>query len=355
MQKTPFSGEPWGAVARQGNHAEAPHHSNRGSVERTQFGQRSRRWTLAGTLVLFGAACERGGAEDETEPRRPALELVARTSAPPHAPGPTPVETQKEAETSAEPPSASLCPGGTVRVKGDYCPSVAQTCLEYHPEYVKRPHDPTVSDRCLRYASPSRCLAARRELDFCMDRFEYPNREGALPRVLTSWLEAEKICESDGKRLCTEDEFNFACEGPEMLPYATGYERNSTLCNFDRDYRRPDHTRRMKPYDECPGDPFCKSELERLDQRHAIGARLSCTSWSGVIDLNGNVNEWVRIPGAKPPSRSGLKGGWWGPVRDRCRPTVRFHKENDYGYEAGFRCCADVSSGGAPTTERLTR
>ena len=61
-----------------------------------------------------------------------------------------------------------------------------------------------------------------------------------------------------------------------------------------------------------------------------------------LVDLNGNVNEWVRIPGEKPPNRSGLKGGWWGPVRDRCRPTVRFHKENDYGYEAGFRCCKDA-------------
>jgi formylglycine-generating enzyme len=57
--------------------------------------------------------------------------------------------------------------------------------------------------------------------------------------------------------------------------------------------------------------------------------------------MNGNVNEWVNLPGKKPPNRSGLKGGWWGPVRNRCRPTVTFHKENDYGYEQGLRCCKD--------------
>ncbi len=228
-------------------------------------------------------------------------------------------------------------------VAGSYCPAVAQRCLEYHPEYVRRPNDPTVSDRCLRYAEPSQCMAPRKDLAFCMDQFEYPNEKGALPRVLTSWLEAEKLCEKAGKRLCTEEEFNFACEGPDMLPYATGYVRDPDKCNMDRDYRRPDLTRRMKPYDDCPNDPHCKNELARLDQRHAIGSRLTCTSWAGLVDLNGNVNEWVRIPGEKPPNRSGLKGGWWGPVRDRCRPTVTFHKENDYGYEAGFRCCRDAA------------
>jgi formylglycine-generating enzyme required for sulfatase activity len=63
----------------------------------------------------------------------------------------------------------------------------------------------------------------------------------------------------------------------------------------------------------------------------------------GVYDLNGNINEWVFRPKEKYPNRSGLKGGWWGPVRGRCRPTVGFHKEEDYGYEEGFRCCKDAA------------
>lgn len=196
----------------------------------------------------------------------------------------------------------------------------------------------------MKYKQPSTCVSKeRKRLSFCVDRYEWPNRVGELPRVLTSWLEAKALCEKAGKRLCTEDEFNFACEGPEMLPYATGYVREQAKCNIDKPYVQPDQSRQMATYDKCPDNEFCRSEMKRLDQRHAIGAKHSCVSWAGVVDINGNVNEWVEIPGEKHPNRSGLKGGWWGPVRSRCRPTVTFHKEFDYGYEAGFRCCKDAT------------
>ncbi len=127
-----------------------------------------------------------------------------------------------------------------------------------------------------------------------------------------------------------------------MLPYAYGYTRDANVCNQDREYRYPDHARRLLHYESCLKDEWCSGELARLDQRERIGEQASCVSWAGVFDLNGNVNEWVVRSGQKAPERSGLKGGWWGPIRSRCRPTTTFHKEDDYGYEVGFRCCADA-------------
>jgi hypothetical protein len=218
-----------------------------------------------------------------------------------------------------------------------------QTCLRHHEEYLKRKGSETVSERCMEYIDPSRCVVDKRvSMDFCVDRYEYPNELGELPWVLTSWRQARHLCREQGKRLCTEEEFNLACEGPELLPYTTGFVRDSEKCNIDKTYRQPDHSRQLLTYERCLGDKECRQELERLDQRHAIGANLECVSWAGVVDMNGNVNEWVERQGMEPPNRSGLKGGWWGPVRNRCRPTVRFHKEFDYGYEAGFRCCSSI-------------
>lgn len=276
----------------------------------------------------------------------------AATTAASTAPAPAPAasltldaaEPADAAAADLAPPARTEgCEAGMVRVEGDYCPAVMQDCVEHHPEYKSRKGEKTVSERCMKYKQPSTCVSKeRKRLSFCVDRYEWPNQVGELPRVLTSWLEAKALCEKAGKRLCTEDEFNFACEGPEMLPYATGYVRDQSKCNIDKPYVQPDQSRQMATYDKCPDNEFCRSEMKRLDQRHAIGAKHSCVSWAGVIDINGNVNEWVEIPGEKHPNRSGLKGGWWGPVRSRCRPTVTFHKEFDYGYEAGFRCCKDA-------------
>ncbi len=41
---------------------------------------------------------------------------------------------------------------------------------------------------------------------------------------------------------------------------------------------------------------------------------------------------------------SGLKGGYWGPVRDRCRPMTTDHNQWHTGYQIGFRCCEDVGT-----------
>jgi hypothetical protein len=68
--------------------------------------------------------------------------------------------------------------------------------------------------------------------------------------------------------------------------------------------------------------------------------------------MTGNVDEWV-VNESGQPYKSGLKGGYWGPVRDRCRPMTTVHAEGFSFYQIGFRCCSDVptspaSKGTAP-------
>ena len=261
-----------------------------------------------------------------------------------------------DAASAPSPGISEGCPDGMVLVQGNYCPNVEQTCLEVHEEYSRaqsrskakrdkgeEAEKNTASERCLRYEEPSVCRSKERTpLRFCVDRYEYPNQKGELPALLISWTEAKKSCEKLGKRLCTEAEFNFACEGEAMLPYTYGFVRDANKCSIDKSYRK--RNKRLYMYDKCMQRPQCKAEIERLDQRLPAGSMPECVSPFGVYDMNGNINEWVEIPKKKYPNRSGLKGGWWGPVRNRCRPTVGFHKEDDYGYEEGFRCCKDASA-----------
>jgi hypothetical protein len=222
---------------------------------------------------------------------------------------------------------------------GDYCLTPEQRCIAHQD--IPSEGGKIIPNQCTRYAEPVTCFQSRRRpMRFCMDRYEWPNKKGELPRTLVSWQEARALCASEGKRLCTEEEFIFACEGEAMRPYVYGYARDATKCNFDRPYRPRTYT--FLPFDACMATPSCRAAYEAIDQRTPAGSMETCRSAEGVYDLNGNANEWVLIPGGKSPHRSGIKGGWWGPVRDRCRPTVTFHDEADFGYEVGFRCCADA-------------
>jgi hypothetical protein len=168
------------------------------------------------------------------------------------------------------------------------------------------------------------------EMSFCIDRFEFPNRRGAYPWIMVTWTEAAALCHEEGERLCTEAEWTFACEGEEALPYPYGYGRDPTACAIDRPARSVNEGA-LSPRDS----DSALAEVDRLWQGEASGALSRCRSPFGVYDMTGNVDEWTVsvVPGERP---SVLKGGYWGPVRTRCRPSTRAY------YQQGFRCCADA-------------
>jgi sulfatase modifying factor 1 len=114
-----------------------------------------------------------------------------------------------------------------VLVDGKRCTSVRQDCVEW----LDVRGSPLA--RCARFA-PSVCTGERVHERFCIDRDEYVAQGQTLPSGDASWTDARATCESEGKRLCRESEWELACEGEEALPYPTGYARDSKACNFDR-------------------------------------------------------------------------------------------------------------------------
>jgi formylglycine-generating enzyme required for sulfatase activity len=168
------------------------------------------------------------------------------------------------------------------------------------------------------------CTGERVAKRFCIDRDEYAAHQGELPLGDVSWTQAKNVCEGQGKRLCAETEWEFACEGEGMLPYPTGYERDSSDCNFDK----------MDLVDQSSG--------KLRDQREVSSKLDRCVSPFGVRNMSGNVDEWVRRDRTWGEWRSALKGGWWMPARERCRPATTAHDEQFHQLQTGVRCCADA-------------
>lgn len=217
------------------------------------------------------------------------------------------------------------CPEGMLLVQGDHCFVSEQVCLRWEdPE--GRPSQRV----CGEFQQPTRCTGRSHPMRFCMDRDEYVEPGSQLPMVGVSWEQAKETCEVHGKRLCTNLEWEFACEGPEGLPYPYGFERSPSLCNQDRVVR--------------DGENDARGDLR--EPSHG-----SCVSPFGIRDMVGNVDEWVMRTYEKPPHRSELRGGWWMTGRNRCRAATTSHDERYSGPQAGFRCCRDAAVDGILDTK----
>jgi|WetSurMetagenome_2_1015567.scaffolds.fasta_scaffold00335_3 hypothetical protein len=137
-------------------------------------------------------------------------------------------------------------------------------------------------------------------LKVCIDRYEYPGKEGALPTTNVSYDDAEKLCASAGKRLCTAQEWQWACSGREGYAYPYGFTFEKENCNSDS--RAPEPS----------------------------GTRNRCISKFGAIDMTGNVFEWVKAV-------DGSKAAMGGPL-SKCQ-TVSPGEGGEAKPKTGLRCC----------------
>jgi serine/threonine protein kinase/formylglycine-generating enzyme required for sulfatase activity len=162
-----------------------------------------------------------------------------------------------------------------------------------------------------------RTLAAVEVDAFCVDQLEYPNRPGEQPMVNVSWNDARRLCESKGKRLCTEQEWEKACKGPSgfRFPYGDAFDPNA-----------------------------CNTETKAGEDREIAGggAFPLCVSAFGVRDLSGNVAEWTSTPFAGHTDKTQKGGSFDRPdYAARCSAR-RSGPPSAKAPEVGFRCCAEV-------------
>lgn len=221
----------------------------------------------------------------------------------------------------------AICPAGTQLVEGVHYEYVQRICTSWRVGHCYSFLPDLLAVEPL--ATPVRV---------CMDEHEWPNREGKKPAVMIRFVEAEQACARIGKRLCTEFEWELACEGPDTQPWPYGHAYDQDACNSAKEF---------KPYSEAKLNAeerrIREVETYRLYQGEPSGSRPRCKSEYGVKDLVGNVEEWVMTSRRAWRYRSSLKGGYWAKPWAQCRGTNDSHGPNFRYYETGFRCCVDPS------------
>ena len=257
----------------------------------------------------------------------------------------------------------SLCKDGGVSIPG-YCPgpSEIQCCIHSasatcDPEVHVQPNEGLQEGSGTGGCPPGMLLADK----FCIDRFEasletldglpwspYFNPgdievravsiEGAVPQAYISGDQAKVACENAGKRLCTDDEWLAACQGPSGTTYPYGNELEPGVCND----ARAEH-----PAIEYYGTDasWVWSELGNacIDQLHdsldRTGENPGCITAEGAYDMMGNLHEWTADPSGT------FRGGFYvdtvinGPG---CLYKTSAHTTTYWDYSTGFRCCADA-------------
>jgi len=289
-----------------------------------------------------------------------AMTALACSSAPPAEPVPPPAATPdaptapapggspdatsgvgSDAGAAAEPEGPSACASGMVLVEGEYCTEVEHTCEE---EWYAKANKKRV---CEKFKHEAKCVGERVKKRYCIDKYSWPNVKGERPEVMNRFHQAQVKCAAMGKRMCTETEWSFACEGPEMLPFPYGYERDPNKCNGDHSWDHPKMSLVAKR------DP---TELARLWKGVPSGSQPECVSPFGVADLPANNDEVTSSEhfggGWRGKYDSVNTGGpWYKGVRNQCRPKIYTHAEDFYYYFLGFRCCAEPD---AQETDPLT-
>lgn len=255
------------------------------------------------------------------------------------------------------------CPAGMVYVEGEYCtdsgndakpdehgntPGGGAADIDAIERVCKREWYAEQNKKrvCEEFENKGTCRGKFVKKRFCIDRYAWPNEKGVKPEVMNRFHQAQVKCAAEGKRLCTESEWTFACEGPEMLPFPYGTTRDVKKCHGDEEWDSPNMSK-VAARDE--------KELRRLYKGKRSG-QPECVSDFGVYDLPGNTDEIAASETFDRRSKfdSVTTGGpWYKGVRNQCRPKIYTHDEGFYYYYLSFRCCAEA--GGAETDPRTPK
>jgi formylglycine-generating enzyme len=170
---------------------------------------------------------------------------------------------------------------------------------------------------------------------------------GVFPQGHLSQETSRKACENAGKRLCTLDEWQSACNGMGSRKYPYGVQAVAGNCNVNKrdphilDKHFPDIPH-MKRAGKQFNDPALLLDPDYLEK---TGQRTMCVTPDGLFDMDGNLSEWVDDTVQKGDGLHGTFAGdaFSGAGIQGCERKTQAHTANYLDYSMGTRCCKNPS------------
>ena len=153
----------------------------------------------------------------------------------------------------------------------------------------------------------------------------YPVGEATFPVVKISWFDAKTYAEFKGKRLPTEEEWEFAARGKENYLYPYGNEWQKQFSNAKED---------------------------NFGKPRGVGSYPDGASPWGVLDMAGNVAEWTATdykpyPGSTAKPADGTKvvrgGAFNAPAKEQTATDRFYYRPTTTEDYIGFRCVKDAN------------
>jgi formylglycine-generating enzyme len=194
-------------------------------------------------------------------------------------------------------------------------------------------------------------------------RYVAASSAGVKPQAFVCQVDAAAACENAGKRLCSLTEWYRACTGAAKTTYPYGAKYEKGRCNVGKPHLLSIlHGASVARWSY---ENFNDPRLAQTEGFLALsGEYTGCSSGEGVMDLVGNLHEWVAdkvdaslktklpVPAivqrriGKHPGNGIFMGGFFSTLSqhgDGCQYVTAAHDPHYHDYSTGFRCCQDAA------------